>query len=60
MSGKTGRKNSVKFQTPAMKKWQRKYLKQENDELANSMGEVVTGFLMPAFATFFFSWLLGH
>ena len=54
MSGKTGRKNSVKFQTPAMKKWQRKHLKQENDELANSMGEVVTGFLMPAFASFFF------
>jgi hypothetical protein len=59
MSGKTGRKNSIKFQTPAMKKWQRNHLKQENDELANSMGEVVTGFLMPAFATFCFFMVAG-
>ncbi len=59
MSGKTGRENSIKFQTPAMKKWQRNHLKQENDELANSRGEVVTGFLMPAFATFCFFMVAG-
>ena len=59
MSGKTGRKNSLKFQTPAMKKWQRNYLKQENEEVANSRGEVVTGFLIPAFATFCFFMVAG-
>ena len=59
MSGKTGRKNSTKFQTPAMKKWHRNHLKQENEELANGMGEVVTGFLIPAFATFCFFMVVG-
>jgi len=59
MSGKTGRKESIKFQTPAMKKWQRNQLKQENEEPDNSAGEVVTGFLMPAFVTFCFFMVFG-
>ena len=59
MSGKTGRKDSIKFQTPAMKKWQRNHLKQENEEPDNSAGEVVTGFLMPAFVTFCFFMVFG-
>ncbi len=59
MSGKTGRKESIKFQTPAMKKWQRNHLKQENEEPDNSAGEVVTGFLMPAFVTFCFFMVFG-
>ena len=59
MSGKTGRKDSIKFQTPAMKKWQRNYLKQENEEPDNSVSEVVTGFLMPAFVTFCFFMVFG-
>ena len=58
MSGKTGRKESIKFQTPAMKKWQRNHLKQE-EEPDNSAGEVVTGFLMPAFVTFCFFMVFG-
>ena len=59
MSGKTGRKDSIKFQTPAMKKSQRNHLKQENQEPDNSAGEVVTGFLMPAFVTFCFFMVFG-
>ena len=59
MSGKTGWKDSIKFQTPAMKKWQRNHLKQENEEPDNSAGEVVTGFLMPAFVTFCFFMVFG-
>ena len=59
MSGKTGRKDSIKFQTPAMKKWQRNHLKQENEEPDNGAGEVVTGFLMPAFVTFCFFMVVG-
>ena len=59
MSGKTGRKDSIKFQSPAMKKWQRNHLKQENEEPDNSAGEVVTGFLMPAFVTFCFFMVFG-
>ena len=59
MSGKTGRKDSIKFQTPAMKKWQRNNLKQENEEPDNREGEVVTGFLMPAFVTFCFFMVFG-
>lgn len=58
MSGKTGRKDSIKFQSPAMKKWQRNHLKQE-EEPDNSAGEVVTGFLMPAFVTFCFFMVFG-
>ena len=42
-----------------MKKWHRNHLKQENEELANGMGEVVTGFLIPAFATFCFFMVVG-
>tara|TARA_B100002052_G_scaffold103852_2_gene95758 strand:- start:1016 stop:1396 length:381 start_codon:yes stop_codon:yes gene_type:complete len=59
MPGKNGRKNSIKFKTPAMKKWQRNHLKQENGELANSTSEVVTGFLVPAFTTFCFFMVAG-
>jgi len=42
-----------------MKKWQRNHLKQENEEPDNSAGEVVTGFLMPAFVTFCFFMVFG-
>ena len=42
-----------------MKKWQRNHLKQENEELANSTSEAVTGFLVPAFATFCFFMVAG-
>ena len=59
MSGKNGRKNSIEFKSPAMKKWQRNHLKQENEELANSTSEVVTGFLVPAFTTFCFFMVAG-
>ena len=59
MSGKTGWKDSIKFQTPAIKKWQRNHLKQENEEPDNSAGPVVTGFLMPAFVTFCFFMVFG-
>ena len=59
MSGKTGRKNSTKFKTPAMKKWQRNHLKQESEEPTNSTSEVVTRFLVPAFVTFCFFLIIG-
>lgn len=58
MSGKTGRKNSTKFKTPAMKKWQN-HLKQEIEEPANSTSKVVTHFLVPAFVTFCFFLIIG-
>ena len=59
MPGKNGRKNSTKFKTPAMKKWQKNHLKQEIEEPANSTSEVVTHFLVPAFVTFCFFLIIG-
>ncbi len=59
MSGKTGRKNSTKLKTPAMKKWQKNHLKQEIEEPANSTSKVVTHFLVPAFVTFCFFLIIG-
>ena len=59
MSGKSGRKNSTKFKTPAMKKWQKNHLKQENEEPDNGTSKVVTHFLVPAFVTFCFFLIIG-
>ena len=52
MSDKPGRRYTTNFKTPAMKKWQRDHLKQEDDEPANKTGEIVTGFFVPTFAAF--------
>lgn len=59
MAGKNGRKNSTKFKSPAMKKWQKNHLKQEVEEPVNSTSEVVTHFLVPTFVTFCFFLIIG-
>ena len=59
MSGKSGRKNSTKFKTPAMKKWQKNHLKKEIEDPANSTSKVVTYFLVPAFVTFCIFLIIG-